>query len=345
MELSGRIAVTTEPENSEFPLARLQSWITPVEQFYVRNHFPRPEIAAGEWRLSLAGRGSSSDLTLADLEDLPWRSVVAVLECAGNGRRYNPAPVAGVQWGAGAVSNGEWSGPALRDVLAAGHGADSAGVRHVHLTGADRGRPGGVEHEIPFRRSIPIEKALDRDTLVALRLNGEPLTPAHGAPARLIVPGWYGMASVKWLTAIRPAESPSEDHFMIADYTRTTVGGRREPLDWVAPKAEIARPRVDAEVAAGTTEVVGAAWAGQAPLDRVDVSNDGGREWHPASLDGPPTRYGWRLWRWSWRAEPGVHRLAARATDQEGRTQPDAPDAAAPGYCNHWVRPRTVTVV
>jgi DMSO/TMAO reductase YedYZ molybdopterin-dependent catalytic subunit len=336
-----RLAVTIDPENSEFPFSELRSWITPVEQFYVRNHFPVPELAS-DWRLRVGPAETGTCLTLEDLETLPVRSVVATLECAGNGRRFNDPPVKGVQWGVGAISNGEWSGPSLADVLEA---AGASGANHVHLTGADRGWPAGVDGEIPYRRSLPRMKALDPDTLVALRLNGEPLTPAHGAPARIVVPGWYGMASVKWLVAVEPADHPSEDHYMTVDYTRRTGDGRREPLDWVEPKAEIARPEEGEELRAGTNMVVGAGWSGAAPLARVEVSADGGRGWHAADLDGPAARYAWRLWRWMWEAEPGSHRLAARAVDANGRTQPDAPDPASPGYLNHWVRPRTVTVV
>lgn len=335
-----RIPVTAEPENSEFPFAELSSWITPVERFYVRNHFPVPEIDPAAWRLRVGPADRGRSLGLADLEALPSRTLVAVLECAGNGRRYNDPSVKGVPWGQGAVSNGEWSGPSLADVLEAA-GVPEAG--HYALTGADRGRVDGVPGEIPFRRSVPRSKALDPDTLVALRLNGEPLTAAHGAPARLLVPGWYGMASVKWLLAIEPREVPVDDHFMAADYTRQSPDGGREPLDWVAPKAEIARPVEDAELAAGPVEVTGAAWSGDAPVERVEVAVDG-RGWSEARLQGPRTRYGWRLWSWTWQAPPGDYRLAARATDAHGGSQPDEPDPAAPGYLNDWVRPRTVRV-
>jgi DMSO/TMAO reductase YedYZ molybdopterin-dependent catalytic subunit len=336
-----RIPITADPENSEFPFAGLDSWITPFERFYVRNHFPVPEVDPRSWRLKVGNGSGARGLTLAELQALPVRSVVAVMECAGNGRRYNDPPVKGVQWGQGAVSNGEWSGPSLRDVL---NTAGAPEADHYAFTGGDRGRVAGVEGEIQFRRSVPHAKALDPDTLVALRLNGEPLNAAHGAPARLYVPGWYGMASVKWLVAIEPADRPVGDHFMAADYTRRMPDGGREALEWVFPKAEIARPAEEAQVPAGRVEVAGAAWAGQSPLARVEVSVDGGATWDRAELGGAETRWGWRLWRWSWEAAPGEHRLVARATDADGRTQPDEPDGDAPGYLNHWIRPRTIRV-
>lgn len=340
--MTDRILVTTDPENSEFPFAELdpEAWITPLERFYVRNHFSVPEIDAGAWRLRVGTGEGAARLSLGDLDALPSRTLVSVLECAGNGRRYNDRPAKGVQWGQGAVSNGEWSGPALADVLDA---AGAPPAEHYAFTGADRGRVDGIDGEIAFRRSVPRSKALDSDTLVALRLNGEPLNGPHGAPARLFVPGWYGMASVKWLVAIEPCDAPVDDYFMAVDYTRRSADGGREPLEWVAPKAEIARPVEGAEVPAGRVEVEGAAWAGDATVERVEISVDDS-DWSEADLDGPVTRYGWRLWRWTWEAAPGEHRLAARATDAQGRTQPDEPDPSAPGYLNHWVRPRTIRV-
>jgi DMSO/TMAO reductase YedYZ molybdopterin-dependent catalytic subunit len=339
--MPARIPITADPENSEFPFADLDSWITPFDRFYVRSHFPVPEIDPRSWRLEVGNGSGGRGLTLAELEDLPVRSVVSVLECAGNGRRYNDPPAKGVQWGQGAVSNGEWSGPSLADVLAAAAAPEGD---HFAFTGADRGSVAGVEGEIPFRRSVPRAKALDPETLIALRLNGEPLNAAHGAPARLYVPGWYGMASIKWLVAIEPVDRPVGDHFMAADYTRRTRDGGQEALEWVFPKAEIARPAEDAELAAGPIEVAGAAWAGRAPLAKVEVSVDGGATWDAAELGGPETRWGWRIWRWPWEAAPGRHRLVARAWDADGRTQPDEPDPDAPGYLNHWVRPRTIRV-
>ena len=334
--LAPRRIVTSEPENSEFPFAELRSWITPLEQFYVRNHFPVPEMDPMTWRL----RVGDATLSLGDLESLPRRKVVATLECAGNGRSYNDPPVPGVQWGIGAVSTGEWGGPSLADVLGAAGARDAP---HVHLIGADRGVAGGRETE--FARSLPRDKALDRDTLVALRLNGEPLAPEHGAPARVVAPGWYGMASVKWLVSIEPRDEPSDNYFMALDYTRRRADGEREPLDWVEPKAQIARPAENATVAAGRVAVLGAAWSGRAPVVKVELSADGGASWNRATLEEPKARWAWRLWHWEWRAEPGERALLARATDAEGHTQPERPDPAAPGYLNHWVRPHPVRVV
>jgi DMSO/TMAO reductase YedYZ molybdopterin-dependent catalytic subunit len=332
--LAPRIVVTTDPENSEFPFADLRSWLTPEPQFYVRSHFPVP-AAARSWSVSVGGKR----LALAELAALPQRNVVATLECAGNNRAYLDPPAAGVPWRLGAVSNGEWSGPSLADVLAAAGAREAA---HVHLTGADRGDFQG--REIAFARSVPRDKALHPDTIVALRLNGAPLTPPHGAPARAVVPGWYGMASVKWLAAIDPRDEPSDNPFMVDDYTRRTPDGGKEPLEWMEPKAQIARPAEHAVVPAGEVLVEGAAWSGRAPVARVELSADGGATWHAAALDDPESRWAWRRWRWTWRAAPGRHALMARAVDAEGNTQPAVPDHSSPGYVNHWVRPHPVEV-
>ncbi|MFN2384170.1 MAG: molybdopterin-dependent oxidoreductase, partial [Gemmatimonadota bacterium] len=321
-----RISVTADPENSEFPFAALRSWITPVQQFYVRNHFPVPALDPATWRLAIGTGDGVPTLSLADLEALHQRSVVAALECAGNNRAFSPTPVRGVQWGPGAVSNGEWSGPSLLDVLAAAEAVPTDRVNardwpvpgaHYHCTGADRGRPDGGD-EVPYRRSLPRVKALDPDTLVALALNGEPLTAAHGAPARIVAPGWYGMASVKWLTRVEPAAAPAEDYYMTRDYTRRAMSGEQEPLDWIQPKAQLSRPEDGAVLAAGRPEIFGAAWAGAAPLAAVHVTTDHGANWAPAELEGPVSRFGWRLWRFGWEATAGRHLLGARATDAAG---------------------------
>jgi DMSO/TMAO reductase YedYZ molybdopterin-dependent catalytic subunit len=335
--LAPRVVITAEPENSEFPFAELRSWLTPVEQFYVRNHFAIPELDPAAWRLRVGERSFS----LLDLAALPQRSVFATLECAGNGRSFCVPPVQGVQWRTGAVSNGEWHGPALKDVLATAEISDE--TAHVHLTGADRGELRGRETD--YARSLPRAKALHPDTLVALGLNGEPLTPDHGAPARVVVPGWYGMASVKWLIAIDPADEPSANPFMVEEYTRSRRQGGREPLDWMEPKAQIARPVAGATVPSGTIDVVGAAWSGTGPIERVEVSVDGGRRWRATELEGPGAQWSWRLWRWGWDAKTGEHELRARAIDARGNTQPDRPDPTAPGYLNHWIRPHPVRVV
>ncbi|MFM7749712.1 MAG: molybdopterin-dependent oxidoreductase, partial [Opitutaceae bacterium] len=187
-----RRIVTSGPENSETPLEHVPSWVTPNRLFFVRNHFDPPAVAdARAWELTLEGLVTRpARWTLAQLEAMPQHSVFATVECAGNGRSFLKEKAAGVQWGAGAIGHAEWTGVRLRDLL------EPAGVKaaatEVIFEGADHGEEDG--HAMNFSRSLPLAKALHPDTLIALRMNGEALEPNHGAPLRLFVPGWYGVA-------------------------------------------------------------------------------------------------------------------------------------------------------
>src|SRR3982751_2471274 len=199
----------TTPLNLEMPFSSLRDFITPNERFYVRGHFPIPEIKAETWRLKVDGAGANKlELSYAELRQMPARTITATMECAGNGRSFLEPKVKGVEWDLGAVGNAEWTGVLLRDVL------ERAGLQpealEAILEGSDKGeikeppRPAG---EIHYARSVPIGKAT-ADVLLAYEMNGEPLTPEHGFPVRAVVPGWFGMASVKWLQRIAVSEGP-----------------------------------------------------------------------------------------------------------------------------------------
>jgi DMSO/TMAO reductase YedYZ molybdopterin-dependent catalytic subunit len=251
------------------------------------------------------------------------------MECAGNGRSFLEPKVKGVAWDLGAVGNGEWTGVLLRDVL------DRAGVSEkaieVVLEGADRGeikeapKPPGAIH---YARSVPIEKARE-DVLLAWALNGEPLTPDHGFPLRAVVPGWFGMAAVKWLQRLVITEEPFNGYYQSIDYT---YWEHRDGLPTLAPlgemrvKAQIARPSVGETIPAGSSyRVHGAAWSGEAELATVELSTDGGKQWQPVTMLGEPVRNAWRFWEFAWQTPPqsGEYTLMARATDADGRTQPE----------------------
>ena len=206
------ITRSAEPANLEMPFSSLEDFVTPNERFYVRCHFPIPEIDPAAWSLKVEGAVDRAlELKLADLRALPQHTIMATMECAGNGRSFLQPKAKGVEWDLGAVGNANWTGVLLRDVL------EQAGVRddalEVILEGADRGeikeppRPAG---EISYARSLPLAKALG-DVLLALELNGEPLTPSHGFPLRAVVPGWFGMASVKWLERILVSATPFQE--------------------------------------------------------------------------------------------------------------------------------------
>src|SRR5215471_5478753 len=311
----------------ETPVEFLSSWLTPVPHFFVRNHMHEPsELGPETWRLTVAGE-VEKPLTLAlhELSKLQSHSVVNTLECAGNGRSLHRPQVPGVQWEKGALSTGRFTGPRLRDILQRA-GVKSSG-KHVMFRGLDE-VPGKVP---PFIRSIPIEKALDSDTLIATHMNGAPLTKHHGFPARALVPGWIGAASCKWLTEIKVLDSEFVGNFMSPGYRFPNQpikpGDSVKPEDTHAVtglyvKSVISGPLDGATLKHGKLTVQGAAWAGEADIVKVEVSTDGGSSWNAAALGRERSHYAWRLWSFSWNAKRGDHVIQSRATDSQGRAQP-----------------------
>jgi sulfite oxidase len=322
----------------ETPVEYFNTWLTPVPHFFVRNHMHEPsELDSGDWRLSVGGEVDKPiTLSLAELAKFDTHSVVNTLECAGNGRSLHRPQVPGVQWGKGAVSTARFSGPRLRDVLQRA-GVKSTG-KHVMFRGLDE-VPGKVP---PFIRSIPIEKALDADTLIATHMNGSPLTRHHGFPARALVPGWIGAASCKWLTEIKVLEAEFVGNFMSPAYRFPNQPV--QPGDAVKPedthsltalnvKSVIAGPADGASLKAGKVLVHGAAWAGEADITMVEISTDGGATWSPAKLGNHQSHYAWRLWSYDWKAgKTGDYTVRSRATDSQGRTQLSTPTWNPSGY-------------
>jgi sulfite oxidase len=312
----------------ETPVEYFNAWLTPVPHFFVRNHMHEPsELDATDWRLTVGGEVEKPlTLSLAELSKIESHSVVNTLECAGNGRGMQRPQVPGIQWGKGAVSTARFSGPRLRDVL------DRAGVKstgkHVMFRGLDE-VPGKVP---PFIRSIPLEKALDADTLIATHMNGSPLTKHHGFPARALVPGWIGAASCKWLTEIKLLDAEFVGNFMSPGYRLPNQPIK--PGDAVKPedthpvtalnvKSVISGPGDGVNIKPGRVVVHGAAWAGEADVTKVEISTDGGATWSFARLGHEQAHYAWRLWSYDWKAgKSGDYTIQSRATDSQGRTQP-----------------------
>ena len=323
----------------ETPVSELRTWITPVELFFVRNHVAEPfALDADSWRLAITGEVERPlQFSLVDLAKLEPATVVNTLECAGNGRAFYEPHVPGVQWRRGAVGTARFTGPRLGALLERAGLKSSA--RHVAFRGLDE-PPGRVP---PFVRSIPVEKAMDADTLVALQMNGAPLLKHHGFPARALVPGWIGAASVKWLAEIRVLDREFEGNFMKPGY--------RMPRHPIAPGAEVSPDETEAVTALRVKSIItrpaagasaparwplrisGAAWAGEAEVARVEVSTDSGQTWTPAEMGGDRARYAWRLWEFPWiPPRPGSYAILARATDGQGRAQPARPDWNPSGY-------------
>lgn len=315
--------VTEKPRNAETPWAGLLPARTPAEAFFVRDHFDEPALDPATWHLRIgAGAARPKALLLPQLQRLQPHQVACVLECAGNGRsRMVPKPP-GVAWGERAVGCATWEGPALRDVLALA--PPEPGMTEAVFRGADLGVEGStVAH---FERSLPLGVAQAEGPIIALRMNGQPLPRAHGAPARLIVPGWYGVASVKWLTDVRYIDRPFTGYFQKERYVwddGSVVGPMR-------PRAMLLRPHPGEPLAAGTVRLEGKAW-GRGGVRRVAVQVDDG-PWQDAALapaEGPHAWVGWHL---DTALAHGTRRVRVRCTDGAGQEQPLEPVVNRLGY-------------
>jgi DMSO/TMAO reductase YedYZ molybdopterin-dependent catalytic subunit len=282
-------------------------------------------------------------LTYNELRDMPSETRIATLECAGNSRVFLVPQVEGAQWELGAVGNAEWTGVPLSDLLDRA-GMDD-GAREIVLEGADRGTP--REKPVPpgpiaFARSLPRDKAIQREVLIAYQMNGRRLTLDHGYPARAIVPGHYGMASVKWLTHIHAVREPFHGYWQTSDYGYwDSLDGQpvRRALGEMKLKSEIARPGMYEVLEPNRVcTISGAAWAGQTAVTEIAVSTDGGQSWAEAEFVDPVQRHAWRRWKFDWMVPnaPGPYTLLARARDANGAVQPDQHDECYGSYViNH----------
>ena len=336
---AGMIVRQAEPLNVEMPFGALDHFVTPTEEFFIRCHFPIPEISRDQWRLRISGEVAHAfELNWEELRKMPESSITATIECAGNGRVFLSPKVSGAQWERGAVGNAVWTGVLLKHVLA--RAAVKPSAVEIILTGTDEGeieetpRPGGKIH---YARSLPLAKACD-DVLLAWQMNGTDLTPAHGFPLRAIVPGWYGMASVKWLCDIVVTDRPFLGYYQSVDYAywqRSQGEPSLVPITEMQVKAQIARPGPLEKVPRGQSYLVrGAAWSGEAEIVKVEVSTDGGAGWNEARLGDHHDRHAWRLWEYIWLTptNPGKATLMVRAFDAKGRTQPVERDPDRGGY-------------
>ena len=346
IQLDSRLVVVSDsPLNAETPLGHQRGIITPTSLFFLRNRFSVPELSTTTWCLTVDGEVRTSlHLQYRDLLALPHRTLIVTLECAGNGRSgLSPLPQ-GEPWGYGAVSTAEWTGVPLTAVL---QGAGVlAGTREVVFEGADRGAIAGRKGAVPFARSLPLEKALHPDTLLAFAMNGEMLPVEHGYPLRLIVPGWYGMASVKWLSRITAVGDPFDGFFQTSRYVlgRTRPQGPA-PLAETRVRSVMVQPIEGEELPLEPIRLAGYAWSGGAPISLVEVSTDGGESWRPAHWTTGEQRYAWRRWEFRWPPEaPGEVILQSRARDAAGKIQPAVGEWNELGYANNAVQSVRVCV-
>lgn len=330
------------PQDFATPLSYFDRLLTPTDVFFVRSHFGAPLLNAAR-PVSFDGLVKTQlSFTPEELRKaFKETTITAVLQCAGNGRAFHTPRVPGVQWGHGAMGQATFAGARLKDILEKlGVAKDAA---YVHLAGADT----PPKKEVPaFLRSIPLARAMDPSTLVAWSMNGAPLTLAHGAPLRLIVPGWAGDHWIKWLTKVHVAKEEATGFFMQTAYKYPIAPG--EPGAPVKPenmrsvttfpvKSVVARPEQGAKVPAGKQEIAGCAFSGEAALAKVEVSLDGGATWKAATLEGTPDVGRWQIWRHTFEAKPGCQTVLVRATDKKGNAQPERAVWNPSGYFhNAW---------
>ena len=328
------------PLNAETPLELLTDYLTPNELFFVRSHWI-PRMPDGKtWRLTVDGEVRRKvQLTLADLKKLPRAEATCVLQCAGNGRALHAPAMPGIQWRYGAVGNARWRGVRVKDVLE--RAGVSSSALHLHVFGSDD-PPGKVP---PFHRSVELTKAMD-DCILAWEMNGAPLPAQHGAPLRLIVPGWAGDHWMKWVVRLSASAEPQKGFYMETAYRYPITPGapgvafkpeEMKPLTEMAVKSNIttAPKRARRNVA---YDVRGFAFSGAPDIAKVELSDDDGSTWHRAVLDPRHEPYAWRLWQYSWTPRRnGTNRILARATDSRGAVQPRETVWNQSGYLfNAW---------
>lgn len=332
--------------NRGMPLEALRYDVTPTGLHYLLTHFDIPAVDPLAWRLAVAGRVRQPlELTLDDVRDLPRQTLRVTLECAGNGRaRLHPRPIS-QPWLLEAIGTAEWTGTPLVGLL------EMAGLEHdsveVVFTGLDHGLQGDVEQD--YQRSLSIVDASRPEVLLAYEMNGRPLEPQHGFPLRLLVPGWYGMTSVKWLSSIEVVDRPFEGYQQTPAYQfQQHADDPGEPVTRIHVRALMVPPgfpdffsrRRIAD--SGSVAVRGRAWSGQGSVERVEVGIDG--RWADARLDPPAGPFAWRSWSFDWHAEPGEHELACRATDAAGNTQPLVQPWNYQGMANNLVQRVPITI-
>jgi len=330
------------------PLEALRYPITPIGLHYLLTHFDIPLVDADTWELAIGGMvGRPLRLRLDEIKARPALTIAVTLECAGNGRaRLSPRPLS-QPWLGEAVGTAEWTGTALGPILDEAGLVD--GAAHVVFTGLDRGVQGDIEQL--YERSLPLAEARLDGVILAYAINGQPLPPQHGFPLRLIVPGWYGMAHVKWLRSITVVGGPFDGYQQARAYHfRRTDAEAGDPVTRMLPRALMVPPGVPdfmsrtRFVPAGVHRIEGRAWSGRAAVTRVELSQDGGASWADTVLAPAASQYAWRGWTYDWDAAEGEHELCVRATDAAGNMQPDEQSWNLEGVQNNAIQRITVVV-
>ena len=349
MEPFSHVELQLAARNHGMPLEALRYPVTPAGLHYLLIHYDIPLVDPAAFELTVGGLVARPlTFSLDELRARPAVELEVTMECAGNGRALLPDPRPVSQpWLSEAVGTGAWRGTPLAALLAEAGPLECA--CEVVFTGLDRGFEGGEKQA--FERSLPLEEALRDDVLLAYDMNGAPLLPQHGFPLRLVVPGWYGMAHVKWLTRITVVDAPFGGYQMAHAYRlRRDEDDEGQPLTRIYPRALMVPPGLadfptrERTLAAGRVTIDGRAWSGFAPVEAVEVSTDGGASWAPGELDPARSRWAWRGWRFEWDATPGEHVLSCRARDEAGNTQPAEAVWNVGGYANNGIQHVPLTV-
>ena len=336
------------PYDAETPVGELTSYLTPTHRLFVRSHFgppPAEMVTEPQWKLHIGGTVDRPQfLSMKALKKFEAVTITSVLQCSGNGRAFHRPKVPGVQWERGAVGNVRWKGARLRDVLqTAGIKAEA---RHVQFQGADR----PVAAAVPlFIRSIPLEKAMHPDTLLAYEMNGHPLPLLHGAPLRVITPGWMAESCIKWLTDIVVRNDEAKGYYMEKAYRIPVMANNPNsglpqasmiPVEAMVVKSLITVPAEGTTIGPGPVTIQGVAWSSEAPISKIELSFDGGKNWEPARLVGDDETHAWRQWHYIWKpAVAGQATIVARATDANGDQQPETSPWNPSGFLwNGWDR-------
>lgn len=334
--------------NRGMPLEALRYQPTPTGMHYLLIHYDIPDVNVDDWRLNVGGQVAHPlSLTLEAIKQRPARTIAVTMECAGNGRALFAPRRISQPWLLEAIGTAEWTGTPLRGIL------EEAGLRQdtvdVVFTGLDRGIEG--EQVQSYQRSLAVSEAMRDEVLLAYAMNGEPLQPQHGYPLRLLVPGWYGMTSVKWLGHIEAVAEPFEGYQMVRAYRYApSVDAPGEIVSLMRVRSLMIPPGIPdfmtrtRLVEAGPVTLTGRAWAGRLGIARVEVSADGGSTWRAAQLGSAVSPYAWTGWTFSWEARPGRYTLCVRATDSDGNVQPLDQAWNVGGYGNNGVQRVTVIV-
>ena len=338
--------VSDKTYNAETPFAALHSKVTPADLFYVRNHFDVPSLDINQFSLKINDSAANqNELSIEQLIKFPERDLHVVMECAGNGRASMTPTIKGTPWNLGAISQARFTGTSLHNILeSVGYPKDAIEVR---FTGMDQGkvRPGGTAQ---YARSLPLEVALHEDTILAWQMNGEPLPLQHGFPLRLVVPNWYGMASVKWLGEITVLTEPFEGFFQTEDYVYIGEDGTTDetPVSNIRVRSLILEPADGLAIKKDIIEVSGLAWTGKGTITKVEISFDQGTQWIEAKIEPPTSPYGTYRWKHLWSPKSaGRYAITTRAYDSEGNVQPLDSRWNKGGYGNNVVHQLKVSII